>query len=116
MKIAHKRRKDVFQIVSSTSFEMQKSNLCLYSLRWMPLVCLVLLKDLFLFTLAMRIWNVRWKLCKDFFNGRPRSFDTSWGIEEPSDMNTLHERGRVGPSDLLGCYSVSLANLKRINL
>ena len=48
MKIAHKRRKDVFQIVSSTSFEMQKSNLCLYSLRWMPLVCLVLLKDLFL--------------------------------------------------------------------
>ena len=82
----------------------------------MPLVCLVLLKDLFLFPLAMCIWNLRWSLCKDFFNMKPRSFDTSWGKEEPSDVNTLHERGRVDPSNMLGCYSLSLANLKRINL
>lgn len=81
----------------------------------MPLVYLVLLKDLFLFTLAVRIWNLRWRLCKDFFNMRPRSFDTSWR-KEYSDLNTLHERGRVEPRDMLGCYSLSLANLKRINL
>ena len=81
----------------------------------MPLVYLVLLKDLFLFTLAMHIWNSRWRLCKDFFNMRPRSFDICWR-KEPSDLNTLHERGRVEPRDTLGCYSLSLANLKRINL
>lgn len=80
------------------------------------MVYLVLLKDLFLFTLAMRIWNLRWRLCKDFSNMRPRSFDTSWRKEEPSDLNTLHERGKVEPRDMLGCYSLSLANLKRINL
>lgn len=84
----------------------------------MPLVCLVLLKDLFLFTLAMGIWNLRWRLCKDFFNVRPRKFDTNWGIKEPGDLNTLHEgeRGRLEPSNMSGRYSLSLAKLRRINL
>ena len=60
----------------------------------MPLVCLVLLKDLFLFTLAMGIWNLRWRLCKDFFNVRPRKFDTRWGMKEPGDLTPfMKEKG-----------------------
>lgn len=92
----------MFQIVSAPHLKCKRA-ICVYThLGGCLWFAWSFLKICFLFTLAMRIWSVRWKLCKDFFNGRPRSLGTSWGIEEPSDMNTLHERGRVGPSDHIG--------------
>lgn len=67
-----KGKNDMFQVGSSILFEMQKSNLYLYEFRGMPHVSLGLFEDLLLFTLAMGIYNMIWRLFKDFLDGKHR--------------------------------------------